>query len=69
MVHSFNVEKYKEVVDKGFSVSSFVSSEAQSSVDEFYFRRYGLVVSILVISLLALSLFLYIRRIEAKKEN
>jgi len=69
MVHSFNVEKYKEVVDKGFSVSTFVSTEAQSAVDEFYFRRYGLVVSILFISLLALSLFLYIRRIEAKKEN
>lgn len=69
MVHSFNVDKYKEVVDKGFSVSSVVSSDAQSAIDEFYFRRYGLVISILVISLLALSLFLYIRRIEAKKEN
>lgn len=69
MVHSFDESKYKSVIDKGFAASSFVNTEAQGAIDEFYFRRYGLVVSILVISLLALSLFLYIRRIEAKKKN
>jgi predicted CXXCH cytochrome family protein len=67
MVHSFNEAKYKEVVGKGFSVTSFVSTEAQAAIDEFYFRRYGLLVSVLLISLLALALFLFIKRIEAKK--
>ncbi len=69
MVHSFNEAKYKEVVDKGFAVTTFVSTEAQAAVDEFYFRRYGLVVSVLLISLLALALFLYIKRIEAKSNS
>ncbi len=67
MVHSFNQQKYKEVVEKGFAVTSFVSTEAQTAIDEFYFRRYGLAVSVLLISILAISLFLYIRRIESKK--
>jgi hypothetical protein len=67
MVHSFNEAKYKEVVDKGMAAASFVNSEAQSAVDEFYFRRYGLLVSVLLISLLALVLYFYIRRLEAKK--
>jgi hypothetical protein len=67
MIHSFSEEKYKQVVDKGFNASSFVSTEAQAAIDEFYFRRYGLVISVIIISLLALSLFLLIRHIEAKK--
>jgi predicted CXXCH cytochrome family protein len=67
MVHSFNEAKYKEVVDKGMAAASIVNSEAQSAVDEFYFRRYGLLVSVLLISLLALVLYFYIRRLEAKK--
>jgi predicted CXXCH cytochrome family protein len=53
MVHSFNEGKYKEVVGKGFSVTASVSTEAQAAVDEFYFRRYGLIVSVLLISVLA----------------
>lgn len=69
MVHSFNEGKYKEVVDKGFATSSFVSADAQAAVDEFYFRRFGLAVSVLIISLLALALFLYIKQIEAKNNS
>lgn len=69
MVHSFNEAKYKQVVDKGFEVTTFVSTEAQAAVDEFYFRRYGLVVSVLLISLLALALFLFIKRIESKSNS
>jgi predicted CXXCH cytochrome family protein len=67
MVHSFDESKYKSVIDKGFAASSIVSTDAQGAIDEFYFRRFGLVVSVLLISLLALGLFLYIKRIEAKK--
>lgn len=68
MVHSFDLEKFKEVVDiKGMKTSREVINEAQSAIDDFYFRRIGLGISVLIISFLALLLFFYIRRIERKQ--
>ena len=66
-IHSFNEDKFKEVVGKGFAVTQFVSSEAAVILDEYYYRRWGLGVSTLLITIVALSLYAYIRRIERKK--
>ena len=67
VVHSFNEKKFKEVVDKGFASSKNVIAEARGAIDEYYFRRIGLGVSVLIISFLIIVLFLYIRKIE--KQN
>lgn len=70
MVHSFNLDKFKEVVEvKGLVVASGVIDEAAASIDNYYFRRYGLVVSILIISALALFLYLYVKKIESKNSR
>lgn len=70
MIHSFNLEKFKEVVDgKGLATAKIVTEEAKASIDDFYFRRYGLVASILVISLLAFSIFIYVKKLEKKQNN
>lgn len=66
MVHSFNEEQFREIVTAGISVASLVQSEAQSAVDEYYFRRKGLGISTFIITVLAISLYLYIRKIESK---
>ena len=67
MVHSFNEEKFKEIVDgKGLATTNEVIAEAKNAIDEFYFRRVGLGVSVLIISFLAVMIFLYIKRIERK---
>jgi len=67
IVHSFNKDKFKEVVDKGFASSKDVIASAQGAIDEYYFRRIGLGVSVLIISFLIVILFFYIRKIE--KQN
>jgi len=69
MVHAFDVEKFRNVVDKGLKVTSAVKVEAEAAIHEYYFRRIGLVISVVIISFLALILYLYIKRIEKKKEN
>ncbi|MBK6915678.1 MAG: hypothetical protein IPH11_19200 [Ignavibacteriales bacterium] len=70
MIHSFDLEKFKEVVDgKGLTTSKIVIEEATASIDDFYFRRYGLVASILVISLLALSIYIFIKKLEKKQSS
>ncbi len=66
MIHSFNNEKFLEVTKKGFDVSEFIRLEAANAVEEFYYRRWGLGVSSLIITIVAFSLFVYIRRIERK---
>ncbi len=68
-VHSFNEHKFAEVVNKGIVVASEVEKEGKAAVDEYYFRRWGLGVSTLIITILGVSLFVFIKRIEAKQKN
>jgi hypothetical protein len=63
-VHAFSVEKFHQVVDKGLSTSSTVSTEARLAIEEYSFRRLGLGVATLIISVVAISVYLYIRRVE-----
>ncbi len=64
VLHSFNEQKFKEVIDKGFSSSKDVIAQANGAIHEYYFRRVGLGISVLIISFLIVILFLYIRKIE-----
>jgi predicted CXXCH cytochrome family protein len=66
-IHSFNEEKFKEVVEKGLTVASSVVVEGQQAIDEYYFRRFGLGIATLIISIVAASLYLTIKRIERKQ--
>jgi predicted CXXCH cytochrome family protein len=67
MVHSFNEAKFREVVDKGIATAAVVGSEGSHAIDEYYFRRWGLGIATLIISVVALSLFAVIRRIERRQ--
>ena len=67
IVHAFSEAKFKEVTNKGFSASNVAITEAQAAINEFYFRRYGLAVAIVVITFLIIIIFFYIRKIERNK--
>ncbi len=68
IIHSFNKEKFDSVVvKKGLVESNIVISEAQGAIHEYYFRRIGLGISVLIISFLAFVLYLYIKRMERGK--
>lgn len=64
MVHSFNEEKFRDVVGKGLAVAAVVSQEGQHAIDEYYFRRIGLGIATVIITILAASLYFVIKRIE-----
>lgn len=64
MVHAFNEEKFREVIGKGLSVTSIVAEEGQQAIGEYFFRRWGLGVATLIITIVAGSLYFTIRRIE-----
>ena len=65
-VHSFDPAKFKEIVKKGFVISTDATADANHAIHEYSFRRVGLGISVFLICLLAFGLFLYIRKIEKK---
>lgn len=69
MVHSFDEQKFKETVDKGLNTASIVTGDAQAAIDEYTFRRMGLGIASIIITIVALSLYLFIRRIERRQQT
>lgn len=63
-VHAFDEAQFRAVVDKGFVTAGDVTEEAKQAIDEYYFRRIGLGVATLIITIVAISLYLFIRRVE-----
>ena len=66
-VHAFNEAKFAEVVDEGIAKAGIVAAQGQESIDEYYFRRYGLGIATLIITIVAIALYLAIKRIEKKQ--
>jgi predicted CXXCH cytochrome family protein len=69
VVHAFNPGRFREVAAKGITTALTARQEAREAVDEFYFRRAGLGVATLIITVLAISLYLMIRRIERRQKE
>ena len=67
MVHSFNEARFREVATKGLVVSATVNQEATQALDEYVFRRVGLGLATLAITVLAASLYVFIRRLERRQ--
>ncbi len=68
MVHSFNLKKFEDLINqKGFTVTNQVIADAQKAIHDYYFRRIGLAASVLIISILCVGLFLYIKRLDKNK--
>ncbi|HEX9615155.1 MAG TPA: cytochrome c3 family protein [Bacteroidota bacterium] len=66
-IHAFDEKRLQEVVRGGLVTAMTISQNAREAVDEYYFRRIGLGVSTLIITILAVSLFLFIRKIEKNR--
>jgi hypothetical protein len=65
-VHAFDTIPLKEAAEPGMRIVGKAQQTAIDAVKEFYFRRQGLGVATLLISALALVLYLKIRTIERK---
>jgi predicted CXXCH cytochrome family protein len=69
-VHSFNTDEFANVLNTGFEITKTANTDGNNAVDEYYFRRKGLVISTLIVTMLCIGLFLKIKRIEKQdKEN
>ena len=69
MVHSFNEQKFHETVEKGLKTASIVTAEGEAAIEEYRFRRIGLGIASIIITILAISLYIFIRRIERRQQT
>ncbi|MDT8324605.1 MAG: cytochrome c3 family protein [Bacteroidota bacterium] len=68
-VHAFSLEKFREVVDPGLAIARQALVAAEDANDEYYYRRHGLAVATLFITLTIVLLALHIRRIERRQKK
>ena len=68
-VHSFDEMKFSTVIEKGLSAASFVNAEGRQAIDEYHFRRWGLGIATLIITVLGFSLYVFIRRLERRQKE
>lgn len=68
-VHLFNADSLAVMCDAGIASADSVRANAQSALDEYRFRRNGLAVASLLISIFALSLWRKIRAIERRQRS
>jgi hypothetical protein len=66
-VHSFRVSELAEVARPGIAVLTEAKKSGDSAVHEYYFRRQGLAVSTLIVTLLVILLYLKIRQIDKRE--
>lgn len=70
ILHTFSLEEFKKEIDTSLVLSQEIAKEGQLAISESAFRRKGLAVSTLFITLLAIALYLKIRKLDSdKKEN
>jgi predicted CXXCH cytochrome family protein len=69
VVHAFSLAKFRPVVEKGMGLAARTRAEAEEAIKEYSFRRVGLGVSTLIITLLAIALYSLIKRIEQKQKK
>jgi len=65
-IHTFNLDKFKESIKPGFETVSKVKQEGIDAVDEYYFRRLGLGIATIIITILVIGLYFRIRKMEKK---
>jgi predicted CXXCH cytochrome family protein len=63
-VHAFSVDTLLPQTKEGIAKSKAARTSAAALIDEYYYRRWGLGISTIIISLLALALYLKIRSLD-----
>jgi predicted CXXCH cytochrome family protein len=66
-IHAFTVDHLKDVTKNGFAAEAKAESLATAAIFEYKFRRAGFGVATLILSGLALLIWLKLRRIEKKR--
>ncbi len=67
-VHAFDLEAFREVLDPGLRIATTALRDAEEANHQYTYRRVGLAVTTLIITLTIIMLALYIRRIDRRQD-
>ena len=65
-IHTFNLDKFKEQINEGFTIVNKAQITGEEAIDEFYYRRIGLGISTIVVTLLVIGLYFKLKKVEKK---
>ncbi|MBM2815105.1 MAG: hypothetical protein HW421_1867 [Ignavibacteria bacterium] len=63
-IHLANFRVFKETLQPGFEITKKAAIEGKNAIDDYHFRRTGLGFATIIVTILALSLYLKIKKIE-----
>lgn len=69
IVHYCDIDKFIKSIEEGFNITSKAKNAGQKAIDEYYFRRMGLGVSTIFITIIVISLYLKVRKIKKKQSR
>lgn len=67
-LHNMNSKDFDSLISSGLEITTKSKNRGKEAVSDYYFRRKGLAVSTIIVSVLVIGLFLKLKRIE-KKQN
>ena len=65
-IHAFNLDKFKEQIGEGFTIVNKAKINGEEAINEFYYRRIGLGISTIVVTLLVIGLYVKLKKVEKK---
>jgi hypothetical protein len=69
VIHYSDLDKYTNTIAEGFKITNNAKITGEEAIREYYIRRIGLGVSTLFITIIAITLYLKLRKIEKKQQN
>lgn len=67
--HYGDLDKYINTINEGFNITSKAKLEGEDAVKEYYFRRFGLGVSTIFITMICVILYIKLKKIEKKQKS
>ena len=64
-VHAFNLAKVQPDMEKGITQAAAIYQAGEKIIDEYHFRRKGLGIATIIITILAVLIWLKIREVES----
>ena len=66
-IHSFNLEKFEKEISSGFVITEKAKKEGLEAIDDYYFRRQGLAVSTIIVTVLIIGLYIKLKKLDKKQ--
>jgi predicted CXXCH cytochrome family protein len=69
IVHLADFKQFDENIQTGFNITTKAKTAGRAAIDDYYFRRKGLGIVTIIVTILAVALYLTIRKIEKKDKK